>query len=190
MIALFFTMLASIILGMGLPTSACYVILAALGAPALVRLGVPVLAAHFFVFYFGCLSAITPPVAIASYAGASIAGADFNQTGIAAVKIAIAAFIVPYMFAFSPSLLLIGSTGTVIYNAITAIIGVVALCAGTQRYLLRDTSILESALLIIAGLTLIKPGVATDIVGIVLLVAVAVVQRFIPRATIEKPSLV
>ena len=185
LLALFLTMVASIILGMGLPTSACYVILAALGAPALVRLGVPVLAAHFFVFYFGCLSAITPPVAIASYAGASIAEADFNRTGVAAVKIAIAAFIVPYMFVYSPSLLSIGSGGVIVYDALTAAIGVVALCAGTQRYLLRDTSLLESVLLVAAGLTLIKPGVATDIIGVILLVAVVLGQRFISPTKVE-----
>ncbi len=185
-LTLFFTAIACIILGMGLPTTAAYVITAAIIAPALERLGVPILAAHLFVFYYACLSAITPPVALAAYAGAGIAKSNPMATAIEACKLGIVGFIVPFMFVYNGVLLANGTVGQIIFVVITAMIGVTALVSGVQNYLLRGLNIIERLLLIAGGLTLIKPGTLTDTVGLLLIAAVVVYQIF----TRSKPETV
>ncbi len=176
-VLLVLTMGASIILGMGLPTSACYVLLAALGAPALTKVGVDLLAAHFFIFYFGIISCITPPVAMASYAGAALADADPSRVGFAAVKIGLVGFIVPYMFVYSPVLLGQGSLWEVGWALTTALIGCAALAAALQGYLLAPCKLPLRLLLAAAALILIAPGWVSDIGGLVLVGGCAAIQR-------------
>lgn len=165
--ALIMTMLASIILGMGLPTTASYLICAAVAAPALTQLGVSTLGAHMFVFYFACISAITPPVALAAYAGAGIAKAKPLEVGFTACKIGIAAFIVPFMFAYGPALLLEGTVGEIALAIVSSLIGVTILAYGLQRQLSHiPLNTVSSIVLVVAALLLIKPGLTTDLVGI------------------------
>jgi len=175
--ALIFTMLAGIILGMGLPTTAAYIVMAALLVPALVKLGVPTIAAHMFAFYYAIISAITPPVALAVYAGAGLAGSNIWKTGLAAVRLGAPGFIIPFMFAYEPSLLLVGSPLVIIQSAITATIGVVMLAAGMFGWFIRKTTLLDRAMLLTGSLLLIKPGIYTDLVGLTLLVIVVVSQK-------------
>ena len=175
--ALVLTMVAGIILGMGLPTTAAYIVQAALLIPALIKLGVPLIAAHLFVFYFAIISAITPPVAMAVYAAAGISGSDLWKTGLSALKIGAAGFIVPYMFVYGPSLLLIGTPAKVVLTIITASIGVISLSAGLMGWLLRAAGPIERGLLMVASICLIKPGLYTDIVGGLVLVTVLVLQK-------------
>lgn len=165
-IALLLTMLASLILGMGLPTTASYLICAAVAAPALVKMGVTPLAAHMFVLYFACLSAITPPVALAAYAGAGIAKAKPMEVGFAACKIGISAFLVPFIFVYENSLLWEGAVGTILITIVTALLGVTMLSFGVQSQALNlRLGKVESIVLILASLLLIKPGLITDIIG-------------------------
>ena len=175
--ALIFTMLAGIVLGMGLPTTAAYIVQAALLIPALIKLGVPLIAAHLFVFYFAIISAITPPVAMAVYAAAGIGGSNLWRTGLEAVRIGATGFIIPFMFVYGPSLLMIGSLGTIITTIISSSIGVVALSAGLMGWLLKEATYLERAMLVAGALLLIKPGLYTDAVGLVLLIIVIVIQK-------------
>jgi TRAP-type uncharacterized transport system fused permease subunit len=170
-------MLAGIILGMGLPTTAAYIVMAALLVPALVKLGVPTIAAHMFAFYYAIISAITPPVALAVYAGAGLAGSNIWKTGLAAVRLGAPGFIIPFMFAYEPSLLLVGSPLVIIQSAITATIGVVMLAAGMFGWFIRKTTLLDRAMLLTGSLLLIKPGIYTDLVGLTLLVIVVVSQK-------------
>lgn len=159
------TMVASLILGMGLPTVAAYLILAILVAPALIDMGVLPLAAHLFIFYFGIISAVTPPVALAAYAGAGIAGSDPFKTGYTAWRLALSGFILPYMFVANPVLLMKGQFLDILLACISATLGIYALSAGLQGYLLNKTNTLQRILLIAASLTLIHPGLKTDIIG-------------------------
>jgi TRAP transporter 4TM/12TM fusion protein len=165
-IALPVTMIASILFGMGLPTVVCYVLLASTVAPSLVAMGVIPLAAHLFIFYFGMLCMVTPPVAFAAYAGAAIAKADPMRTGFAAWTFAFAGFLLPYMFVYNNSLLLMGDPLDIGIAIFTAGIGVVCLAAGIMGYLLKDTNILQRILLLAAAFFLIKPGLITDIFGL------------------------
>lgn len=166
---MFFTMITAIILGMGVPTTANYVITSTIAAPALVQMGVPVLAAHMFVFYFGIIADVTPPVALAAYAGAGISGGNPLKTGINASKLAIAAFIIPYIFVLSPVILMIeGSALDLLLSTITALIGMVALSSSLIGFLADHCRLLERLLLAVGGLLMIKPGLLTDVVGIVL----------------------
>jgi TRAP-type uncharacterized transport system fused permease subunit len=168
--SLFLAMIISLILGMGLPTTAAYIICAAVVAPSLIKLGIPALAAHLFIFYFSCISAITPPVAVAAYVAAGIARANPVKVGFTACRLGLAAFIVPYMFVFGPPLLLKGEFYSMLWAAITAIVGVIALAAGMERWFMgRPTSWLQSGLLLAAALLLIKPGLTTDLIGFGLL---------------------
>jgi len=183
--ALIFTMIAGIILGMGLPTTAAYIVQAALLIPALIKLGVPVIAAHLFVFYFAIISAITPPVAMAVYAAAGISGSNIWKTGIEAMKIGATGFIVPFMFVYGPSLLLIGSSTSIVTTIISASIGVVLLSAGLMGWLLKEASYLERAMLVSGALFLIKPGIYTDAIGLVLLVIVILMQKYWHRSGIK-----
>jgi TRAP transporter 4TM/12TM fusion protein len=174
-IALVLTMIACLILGMGLPTAASYVITASVMAPALVEMGVPLLAAHMFVFYFACLSAITPPVALAAFAGAGVAKAKPMEVAFTSVKLGIAAFIVPFMFAYNPTLLLKGSILEIIISTITSLIGTFALASAVQGWLLGDRiNMLLRALLLSSSIILIKSGLVSDIIGLVIIAVVIV----------------
>ncbi|MGI6142802.1 MAG: TRAP transporter permease [bacterium] len=177
-LTLFFTMIASIILGMGLPTTAKYIVLATMAAPALTKLGVPVMAAHLFILYFGVIADVTPPVALAAYAGAGIAGANAMQTGVTALKLALGGFLIPYIFALSPDLLLIETTAfSAILAVISACIGIVALAASVENYLLTYCKLYERILLFVAALTLINPGLYTDAFGIAVLGGIMFLQH-------------
>jgi len=175
--ALIFTMFAGIVLGMGLPTTAAYIVQAALLIPALIKLGVPLIAAHLFVFYFAIISAITPPVAMAVYAAAGIGGSNLWRTGFEAVRIGATGFIIPYMFIYGHSLLMIGSWTTIVTTIISASIGVTALSAGLMGWFLKEATYLERVMLVAGALLLIKPGLYTDAVGLALLIIVIVIQK-------------
>jgi TRAP transporter 4TM/12TM fusion protein len=181
-VALFLTMIAGMVLGMGIPTTPAYIIMTALLVPAIVKLGVIVPAAHMFAFYFAILSAITPPVALAVFAACGIAKSDLWSTGWAAVKIGAAGFIVPYMFVYEPSLLMIGPWPTILSSCVTAIIGVVLFAAGLHRYLITATNFWQRPMLIVAGLLLIKPGLESDLFGAALALVVIVTQLMARRA--------
>ena len=170
-------MITAIVLGMGVPTTANYVITSTIAAPAIIQMGVPVLAAHMFVFYFGIIADVTPPVALAAFAGAGIAGGNALKTGINASKLAIAAFIIPYMFVLSPVILMVDATiGNVLLATVTAIIGMVALSSALIGYLVDNCRAYERIILIAGGLMMIKPGMLTDIAGFVLFALVLVSQ--------------
>jgi len=164
-IALFITMFISFLLGMGLPTTAAYVICASTVAPALTQLGVPPLAAHMFIFYFACLSAITPPVALAAFAAAGIAKANMWDVGLTAVKLAAAGYIIPYMFIYGPSLLMMGSWGDILTSLATACAGTICLAGGLQGWFLKPILWPQRTLLMAAALGLIDPGIFTDLFG-------------------------
>lgn len=176
-IALFLTMLCCIVLGMGVPTTANYCIMAATCAPILIRMGVPTVAAHFFVFYFGIVADLTPPVALAAYAGAAIAQANPMKTAFTATKLAIAAFIVPYVFALNPAMLFIDTTaGEVILICITSFIGIFGVSAALEGYFLHHMPWYERLLSVAGGLMLIYPGLLTDTIGLCLVAVVLVLQ--------------
>ncbi|WHH58214.1 TRAP transporter permease [Petroclostridium sp. X23] len=167
-LALFLTMLASIVLGMGLPTTASYLICAAVTAPALVQMGLSPLAAHMFVFYFACISAITPPVALAAFAGAGIAKAKPIDVAFTACKIGISAFIIPFMFAYGPSLLWGTSLNRILSSAISATIGVTMLSFGLQKRAFKiELNTIGSVIITASSLLLIKPGIMTDTIGVI-----------------------
>ncbi|HHY47615.1 MAG TPA: TRAP transporter permease [Firmicutes bacterium] len=168
-LALILTATVALVLGMGLPTTPAYVICAALLVPALIKMGINVVAAHLFALYFAVISCITPPVALASYAGASLANANASKTGFTAVKLGIAAYIVPFMFVFSPPLLLMGPAYKVIQASITALIGVTCLAAAGEGWMITKVTPLGRLLLFAASLTLIDPGSLTDVLGFILL---------------------
>jgi len=186
-IGLVLTMLCCIVLGMGVPTTANYCIMAATCAPILVQLGFNVVAAHFFVFYFGIVADITPPVALAAYAGSAIAKSDPMKTGITATKLAIAAFIVPYIFAYNPEMLFVDMSGAVVPNigamifdviviGITALLGLFSVATALNGYLYCKVPVVLRLVLIAGGLCMMIPGLLTDVIGLVVLVAVVVYQ--------------
>ena len=176
-IALFLTMICCIVLGMGVPTTANYCIMAATCAPILVRMGVPTVAAHFFVFYFGIVADLTPPVALAAYAGAAIAQSNPMKTAVTATKLAIGAFIVPYVFALNPALLFIDTTvWEVVLICITSIVGIFGVSASLEGYLLCHMPWYERILSAVGGLLLIYPGLVTDTIGLGLVAVVVVLQ--------------
>ncbi len=176
-LALFLTMVACIICGMGVPTTANYILMATITAPIVVEMGIPVLAAHMFVFFFGIVADITPPVALAAYAGAAIAHANPLKTGVQATKLAITAFIIPYVFALSPEMLWIDTNAAeVIRIVITSVIGMIGVSSGLEGYLLIPAKIWERLILIASGILLVIPSLATDIIGIALLVLGVVLQ--------------
>jgi TRAP transporter 4TM/12TM fusion protein len=176
LLALPIVMLASILFGMGLPTVVCYVLLAATVAPSLIDLGVTPMAAHLYIFYFGMLCMVTPPVSFAAYAGAAIAKADPMKTGWTAWTFAFAGFLLPYMFVYNNSLLLMGSVFHIIISIFTAIIGVICLGSGIIGYLLNGTRLFDRLLLFAAAFLLISPGMTTDLIGF-LCVGIAVVLQ-------------
>lgn len=175
-LTLFLTMIASLILGMGLPTTAAYIICAVLAVPALTNLGVGVLAAHLFVFYFAIISAITPPVALAAYAGSAIAKSQPMETAVTACRIGLAAFIIPYMFIFNPSLLMDGSVISIIWVSLTASAGVFMLSCSTIGWLFSSLTTWERVLLFIGSILLIEGRLATDIAAVIVLVPVLLQQ--------------
>jgi TRAP transporter 4TM/12TM fusion protein len=176
LLALVLTMLAGILLGMGMPTTPAYIIMTALLVPALIKLGVVAPAAHMFAFYFAIMSAITPPVALAVYAAAGLAKSDLWETGWASVKIGAAGFIVPFMFVYEPALLMIGDWPTIISASISAICGALLLAAGLHGFLLAHATRVERVMMLVAAFTLIKPGLITDIVGLGLAAGVVAMQ--------------
>ena len=189
-LALLITMVAGIILGMGMPTTPAYIMQAALLIPAIIKLGVPPIAAHMFAFYFSCLSAVTPPVALAVYAAASIGRAGLWGAGIQALKFAAAGFIVPYFFVYSPALLFQGTWGETLSVLVTGTLGVIALAAGLEGQFLRPATWFERGLFIVAALLLIDPNITTDLVGFGLLVLGLLVQRLRPGfATAEAAAV-
>ena len=175
-VALPVTMIASILFGMGLPTVVCYVLLAATAAPSLVEMGVLPLAAHLYIFYFGMLCMVTPPVAFASYAGAAIAKADPMKTGFTAWRFALAGFLLPYMFVYNTSLLLMGPPADIVLAVFTSMIGIICLASGIIGYLFKETKLLERLLLFAAAFLLIKPGWITDIIGLLCVGMVVILQ--------------
>ncbi len=176
-LALFFTMVSSIILGMGLPTVAAYIVQVALTVPALVELGVMPLAAHMFIFYFAIVSAITPPVALAAFAGAGIAGSDPMRTGVIALRLGIGAFIVPYIFVYGPSLLLQGNIPDIIITVLTAVIGIYGIASGAEGWLKSEMKWWERLIILASSLILIIPDLYTDIIGLVGIVGIFILHR-------------
>jgi TRAP transporter 4TM/12TM fusion protein len=175
--ALILTAIAGIILGMGMPTTPAYIVMVSLLVPAVIKLGAVTPAAHMFAFYFAILSAITPPVALAVFAAAALAKSDLWKTGWEAVRIAAPAYIVPFMFVYEPSLMLIGDWFTSLTSSVAAVIGVMCLAAGLQGYMLREARWWERILLVTAAILLIKPGYISDAIGLALLALVFVVQK-------------
>lgn len=185
LLTMVFTMLCSIVLGMGVPTTANYIIQATISAPALIALGVPAIAAHLFVFYFGIVADITPPVALAAFAGAGIAGANPMKTGINATRLGIAAYLVPYMFVLNPVMVLVNTGGAashifaakVLLSVATAVIGMLGIATGFTGYMRTDCLPAERVLLVLSGLLMVDAGFLTDGIGIILLALVFVLQN-------------
>lgn len=177
LIALVMTMVASLIMGCGLPTTAAYIVLSTLAVPALTKIGVPLLAAHLFVLYFGSISTITPPVALSSYAGAALAGANPNKVGWTAFKFGIVAFIVPYMFVYSPALLMNGSALLILRSIITGMVGVFGFAISIQGYWKTHLSMFERVIAFIAGILLVDSSLITDLIGIAILIVIYLLQK-------------
>lgn len=185
LLALFLTMMTSIVVGTGIPTTPTYIIVALVAAPALIRMGVAPLAAHLFVFYYGALADVTPPTALSAYTAAGIAGSDPQKTTWIAWKLALAGFIIPYYFAMNPVLLLNvvpAGIGTIVQAVASAVVGTISLSMALQGYALRDANWLERGALLAASLLLIQPGLATDLLGLAALAGVLAVQRLRPKA--------
>ncbi|ODT20867.1 MAG: C4-dicarboxylate ABC transporter permease, partial [Hyphomicrobium sp. SCN 65-11] len=180
-VALVLTAIAGIVLGMGLPTTPAYIIQVALLVPALVKLGVQIEAAHLFVFYYSCLSTITPPVALAVFAAKGIAGGNLWDTGWAAVKLGATGYIVPFMCVYSTALMLMGPWQDVLLAAVTASIGVVCLAAGLHAYFIKPAKWWERLMLLGAAMVLITPGLITDLIGASLIALTILSQVMIPR---------
>jgi TRAP transporter 4TM/12TM fusion protein len=176
-ITLILVMVAVIILGMGMPTSAAYLLAAILMAPALINLGVAPLAAHMFIFYFAVISMITPPVALAAYAAASIGEADLWETGIAAFKIAIPGFLIPFIFVYDNGLLLKGPWVEIVWRTLITIIGVIGLAGSIMGYYARRTTLFDRVLLFIGSILLILPEKITDFMGLAILAGLFFLQR-------------
>ena len=187
-IALFLTMLCCIVLGMGVPTTANYCIMASTCAPILITLGINPVAAHFFVFYFGIVADITPPVALAAYAGSAIAKADPMKTGVNATKLAIAAFIVPYIFAMNPSMLLMDQgVWVAIQIIITSLMGIFGVAAALNGHVFKKVSWLGRIAFAVGGLTLLIPGTVTDVIGLVMVAGMMVLEYSLSRRHRETP---
>ena len=191
-LALFLTMICCIVLGMGVPTTANYVIMATITAPILIKMGLPVLAAHMFVFYFGIVADITPPVALAAYAGSAIAHSDPMKTGITSTRLAITAFIVPYIFAYSPEMLL-GATDAPWYKiallVVTAFAGCYIVAAGMEGFMFAKMPWWQRIIALGGGLCLIFPGWQTDIIGIVIFALIILLQLSAKKKGGNSPSL-
>lgn len=180
-VALVLTMVAALILGMGMPITAVYILLASLVPPALQKMGIPLLAGHMFIFYFSGIAGLTPPVALTAYAAAGLAGSDPNKTGWTAFWYGLVAYVVPYIFVYSPNLLMQGKAPEVAWAFVTAVVGTICFAMGLHDYLSAkfSTGWLSRALFLVGGLLLIKPGIYTDIAG---LAAVGVAWILMKRA--------
>ncbi|NLM63842.1 MAG: DUF3394 domain-containing protein [Firmicutes bacterium] len=187
LLTLMFTMVTSIILGMGAPTTANYIITSTIAAPALMKLGVIPLAAHLFAFYFGIVADITPPVALAAFAGAGIAKADPFKTGVNATKLAIAAFLVPYFFVYSPDLLMINPGLHTVRIAVAALVGMIGVGAAVAGWFRTYSPWWERILFLVGGLLLIEPKLVTDLIGAALLGLCWVTQTI--RLRSRKPAV-
>ena len=180
LIALFLTMICCVILGMGVPTTANYCIMASTCAPILITMGIPKVAAHFFVFYFGIVADITPPVALAAYAGSAIAKSNPMKTGVNATKLAIGAFVVPYIFCLNPAMLFVDTTARdVVLIVITSVLGIFGVAACMNGFLIRHMNPVIRIVALVGGLLMMIPGGTTDIIGIVMMAAVFVFQKFV-----------
>ena len=188
MVALFLTMVCCIILGMGVPTTANYCIMASTCAPILITIGVPKIAAHFFVFYFGIVADITPPVALAAYAGSAIAKSNPMKTGINATKLAIGAFVVPYIFCLNPAMLLIDVTPLgVVQIIITSLVGIFGVAAAMNGYLYRKLNWAARIAICVAGLMMMDPGLVTDVIGIALMAVIMLIQYLGAKKSAQPP---
>ena len=170
LIALILTMITAIILGMGLPTTAAYLILATVVAPALADLGVPLLTAHMFVFFFGCVSTITPPVALASYVAAGVAGADIDDVGWTAFRYGFVSYLLPFAFFYGPGLLSQGSAWEVLSAFMTAVVGVFFIAIAIVGYFKIDLALTARLITLVAGMLLLTQGLMSDLIGLVLVV--------------------
>ena len=178
-------MICCIVLGMGVPTTTNYYIMATTYAPILIRMGVPAVAAHFFVFYFGIVADLTPPVALAAYAGAAIAQGNPMKTALVSTKLAIAAFIVPYVFALNPAMLLVDTNaGEVILICITSLVGIFGVSAALEGHVFRKMPWYLRIASAVGGLMLIYPGIVTDSVGLVLVGTAMAVQYITGKKTV------
>jgi TRAP transporter 4TM/12TM fusion protein len=178
LLTLFFTMITSIVLGMGVPTIANYLITSTIAAPILIQIGIPALAAHMFCFYFGIIADITPPVALAAYAGSAIAKGNPFWTGVTASKLAIAAFIVPYLFVLNPEMILINATPlNLVQIVFTSLVGMLSIGAGLTGFLIDHSPKIERILLVLSGFGMLIPGTYTDLIGAALLIAIFMLQR-------------
>ncbi|MBB4018405.1 TRAP transporter 4TM/12TM fusion protein [Chelatococcus caeni] len=177
LLALFFAMCIAIVLGMGMPTTAAYAVAAAVVAPGLISLGIPVLTAHFFVFYFAVMSAITPPVALAAYAGAALSGSDPMRTSVESFKIGLAAFVVPFMFFYSQALLMQGEWLEIAHVFVTASVGIFMLAAAVQGWFFGLLHPLVRVVLLIGALAMIKGGLISDLVGLAIGAGVLLYQK-------------
>jgi TRAP transporter 4TM/12TM fusion protein len=190
LLALILTMITSLVLGMGLPTTAAYLILASVVAPALVKMGLSELSAHMFVFFYGCISTITPPVALASYVAAGLAGANANKVGWIAFRFGTVSFILPFMFVFGPSLLMEGTFLEILWTVAVSIAGVFAVAASVVGYLKIVLNPLLRGLLLIGGVLLINEGLYTDLIGLSILALVYFfVTRKAPRTVASPPEV-
>jgi TRAP transporter 4TM/12TM fusion protein len=185
-LALTFIAITSLILGMGVTTSAAYILTIILGGPVLVKLGILPLAAHLFVFYYSCLSTITPPVALAAYAGAGIAGANPFAVGFMAMRLALVAYIVPYFFVYQPVLIWQGHFLEILWAFFTAILGCLALGSGLMGEMFGKIKILPRAFLLAGGFALIKPGIYTDLFGMAVLGVISVLQYLRSRKALNQ----
>jgi TRAP-type uncharacterized transport system fused permease subunit len=174
---LILTAIITLLLGCGLPSTVCYILLVPLIIPALIQMGVSKLASHFFVVYFATLAFITPPVGLAFYAAAGLAGAPVMKTGVTAVRLGMVAFIIPFLFVFFPSLLMVGDISTIVLNFITAAIGVFALAVGLEGYWYHLMNPIQRIMALTAAILLIKPGIITDGLGILLVGLVFFLQK-------------
>jgi len=184
---LLFMAVTCLILGMGLPPSASYIITAALGAPALLKIGYPLLGVHMFIFYYANLSNITPPVAMAAYTAAGIADAQPMKAACYACKIGVVAFMIPFMFIYWPELLMQGALLKIVSTTATTIVGILALTSGIHRHLLSPCKYAESALLIVGGLLLMTKGHLTDLIGIAICCTV-LVRQYLVRKRLPRPQ--
>ena len=185
-VALFLTMIVSIILGMGLPTTAAYLVLASVVVPALTKMGLPLLTAHMFVFFFGCISTITPPVALASYVAAGIAGGTLNRVGWLAVKYGLVSFVLPYMFVYGPSLLMEGAFSAILLTIVASVVGVFGIALGIVGYFRTTVKPVERVIFIIAGFFMVLEGLVTDVIGLAGIAAMAAIN--VIRAKKENPQ--
>ncbi len=187
-LTLFFTMITSLILGMGVPTTANYVITSTIAAPALLLMNVPVLAAHLVAFYFGIIADVTPPVALAAFAGSGIAKSNPMKTGINAFKLAIAAFLVPYVFVYNPALLMIDvNIPNMILIIVTAVIGIIGVASAVSAFLLTNQSFFERIIFFVGGLLMVIPGTYTDMIGIAILLLGVIIQK--KKSSNQRPSM-